>query len=126
MPDPKTRRLAALQYRDFNFGLSIIFTLSYLLFALTGVADTISTVIRNVIRQINTPDHLRGRMVSVNMIFYMGGPQLGDLEAGLVAAVLGAPFAIVSGGLLTILLTGLVAWKYPQLRRYTSRPVYSD
>lgn len=102
------------------FGVSTVFALSYLLFGLTGAADTISTVIRGTLRQIMTPDHLRGRMTGVNMIFFMGGPQLGELEAGLVAAVFGVPFAIVSGGVATVLLTIWVAWKYPRLRRYTS------
>lgn len=102
------------------FGLSTVFALSYALFGLTGAGDTISTVIRGTIRQLITPDHLRGRMTSVNMIFFMGGPQLGELEAGLVAAALGAPFAIFTGGLATVLLTGWIAWKYPRLRNYTS------
>lgn len=102
------------------FGISTVFVLSYVLFGLTGAGDTISTVIRGTIRQIMTPDELRGRMVSVNMVFFMGGPQLGELEAGLVAAALGAPFAIVSGGIATVLLTGWIAWQYPRLRRYTS------
>ncbi|MCB0155762.1 MAG: MFS transporter, partial [Anaerolineae bacterium] len=79
------------------FGLSTMFALSYVLFALTGAGDTVSTVIRGTLRQVMTPDHLRGRMVGVNMLFFMGGPQLGELEAGLVAAVFGVPFAIVSG-----------------------------
>ncbi len=48
----------------------------------------------------------------------MGGPQLGELEAGLVAAALGAPFAIVSGGLATVVMVGWIAWRYPQLREY--------
>ncbi|MEW5985112.1 MAG: MFS transporter [Chloroflexota bacterium] len=102
------------------FGVSRLFALSYLLFALTGAGDTVSTVIRNTIRQTATPDHLRGRMTSVNMIFFMGGPQLGELEAGLVAAAFGASFSIVSGGLATVLLTAWVAWRYPWLRRYRS------
>jgi MFS family permease len=102
------------------FGVSTWFWLSYLLFALTGAADTVSTVIRGTVRQLLTPDHLRGRMVSVNMIFFMGGPQLGELEAGVVAALFGAPFAIVSGGIATVLLTAWVAWKYPRLRNYRS------
>ncbi|RMF30529.1 MAG: MFS transporter [Chloroflexi bacterium] len=101
------------------FGLSTVFALSYLFFGLTGAADTVSTVIRGTIRQLVTPDRLRGRMTSVNMIFFMGGPQLGELEAGLVASLFGAPFAIVTGGLATVLLTGWIAWRYPQLRRYT-------
>ena len=103
------------------FGLSTNFALSYLLFGLTGAGDTVSTVIRATIRQVITPDRLRGRMTSVNMIFFMGGPQLGEVEAGLVAAAFGAPFAIVTGGLATVLLTGWVAWKYPRLRNYTSQ-----
>jgi MFS family permease len=103
------------------FGLSSSFALSYLLFALTGVGDTVSTVIRGTIRQLMTPDYLRGRMTGINMMFFMGGPQLGELEAGIVAALFGVPFAIVSGGVATVLLTGWVAWKYPQLRNYTSK-----
>jgi MFS family permease len=100
------------------FGASGIFVLSYLLFALSGAADTLSTVIRQTLRQLLTPDHLRGRMTSVNMIFFMGGPQLGELEAGLVAAALGVGFSIISGGVATVLLTAYVAWQYPQLREY--------
>ncbi len=101
------------------FGLSTVFPLSYVLFALTGAADTVSMVIRGTIRQLMTPDQLRGRMTSVNMIFFMGGPQLGELEAGLVASALGVPFSIVSGGVATVLLTALIAWRYPKLRQFT-------
>lgn len=102
------------------FGLTTSFWLAYIFFAVTGAGDTVSTVIRGTIRQINTPDHLRGRTTSVNMIFFMGGPQLGELEAGVVAAALGVPFAIVSGGIATVLLTGWIALKNPFLRNYTS------
>ncbi len=102
------------------FGISTSLALSYFLFALTGAADTVSMVIRGTMRQLMTPDELRGRMVSVNMMFFMGGPQLGELEAGLVAAVFGAPFAIFSGGLATVLLTAWVAWRYPSIRRYNN------
>ena len=59
---------------------------------------TVSTVIRNIVRQLETPDRLRGRMTGVNMVFFMGGPQLGELEAGAVANWLGATFSVVSGG----------------------------
>ena len=102
------------------FGISLSFALSYVMFALTGAGDTVSAVIRGAIRQLMTPDELRGRMVSVNMLFFMGGPQLGELEAGLVAAAFGAPFAIFSGGLATVLLTAWVAWRYPSIRRYNN------
>ena len=57
-------------------------------------------------------------MTSVKMMFFMGGPQLGELEAGLVAAAFGVPFAVVTGGLATVALTLLVAWKFPILRRF--------
>ena len=102
------------------FGVSPLFGLSYVLFAVTGAADTVSTVIRQTLRQIMTPDHLRGRMVGVNMIFFMGGPQLGELEAGVVAALFGVSFSVVSGGLITLLLTAWIALRYPALRAYRS------
>jgi fucose permease len=57
-------------------------------------------------------------MTSVNMVFFMGGPQLGELEAGLVASLFGVPFSIVSGGLATVALTAWIAWRYPRLRNY--------
>jgi MFS family permease len=100
------------------FGFSAEFLLSYLLLAATGAGDTVSTVIRSTLRQLITPDHLRGRMTGVNMIFFNGGPQLGELEAGLVAALWGVTVSIVSGGVATVLLTLLIAWQYPSLRNY--------
>jgi len=108
------------------FGFSTVFWLSYVLFALTGAGDTVSTVIRGTLRQLNTPDHLRGRMTSVNMMFFMGGPQLGELEAGLVAAAFGVPLAIVSGGIITVVLTAVIAWRYPSLRNYVGQPKVAD
>jgi MFS family permease len=102
------------------FGLTASFILAFFFLALTGATDTVSTVIRATLRQLMTPDELRGRMTSVNMVFFMGGPQLGELEAGLVAAAFGVPFAIVSGGIATVVLTLLIAWKYPVLRQFDS------
>lgn len=81
------------------FGLSRWFWLSLVMLAITGAADTVSTVLRQTIRQLITPDHLRGRMTSVNMIFFWGGPQLGELEAGVVAALIGAGLSVVTGGI---------------------------
>ena len=103
------------------FGLSPFFALSYLLFGLTGAGDTVSTIIRATIRHTLTPDYVRGRMSSIHLIMGDAGPQLGELEAGLVAAFLGAPFAIVTGGLATVLLTGWVTWRWAALRRYTNQ-----
>lgn len=106
------------------FGVSTVFALSYLLFAVTGAADTISSIIRGAVRQLWTPDALRGRMVGVNMIFYMGGPQLGEVRAGLVAAAVGAPLAIIIGGLAAASLAAWSAWRDPNLRRYTAEMGY--
>lgn len=80
------------------FGLSRWFWLSLLMLGITGAADTVSTVLRQTIRQLVTPDYLRGRMTSVNMIFFMGGPQLGEFEAGAVAALIGATLSVLTGG----------------------------
>ncbi len=102
------------------FGVTASFALAFLFLAITGAADTVSTIIRSTLRQIVTPDHLRGRMTGVNMIFFQGGPQLGELEAGLVASVAGAPLSIISGGVLTVVITLWIAWRYPSLRRYDS------
>ena len=100
------------------FGLSRHFWLTFACLAATGAGDTISMVFRNVIRQLETPDHLRGRMVGVNMLFFMGGPQLGELEAGLVASVFGPAASVVSGGLGALVATGWIAWRTPALRAY--------
>ena len=80
------------------FGLSQSFAMSVLFLGLTGVADTVSTILRATIRQLVTPDHIRGRMTSVNMIFFMGGPQLGELEAGGVVGGCGGPCIVVRRG----------------------------
>ncbi len=100
------------------FGVSHRFWLTFACLAATGATDTVSMVIRNVVRQLGTPDAMRGRMTSVNMIFFMGGPQLGELEAGLVAQAWGAVVSVVSGGIGCLVATGWVAARTPELRRY--------
>jgi len=101
-----------------GFGFSRAFWLTFFFLAVTGAADMVSAVLRNIIRQLATPDHLRGRMTAVNMVFFLGGPQLGEMEAGLVAQGLGAPFSVVSGGIGCLLVTGWTAAATPDLRRY--------
>ena len=101
-----------------GFGLSRVFWLSFLCLALTGAADTISMIVRNLVRQLETPDRLRGRMAGVNMVFFAGGPQLGEIEAGAVANWLGATVSVVSGGVGCILSTLVLAAMTPQLRAY--------
>jgi MFS family permease len=100
------------------FGLSTSFYLTFLALAMTGFTDGLSAIIRNTIRQLQTPDQLRGRMVSINQIFFMGGPQLGELEAGIVAQLFGPMLSVISGGIGCLLAVGWIARKTPQLRRY--------
>jgi len=100
------------------FGIARLYILVFLALTLIGAADSVSTIIRNTIRQMTTPDALRGRMVSINQIFFMGGPQLGEIEAGAVAQFFGVPFAIISGGIGTILGVWLVASMWPALVHY--------
>ncbi len=102
------------------FGLSRAFWFSLAMLAITGAADTISTVLRQTIRQLATPNHLRGRMTSINMVFFMGGPQLGEVEAGFVAALIGAPLSVVTGGLGSILSFLIAAVKGKSLMNYES------
>jgi hypothetical protein len=102
-----------------GFGLSRSFWLTFTCLAMTGASDTVSMIIRNIVRQLETPDRLRGRMTGVNMVFFMGGPQLGELEAGAVANWLGATFSVVSGGVGCLLATGWLAGTTPALRHYT-------
>lgn len=106
-----------------GFGLSKSFYLSLFFLSLVGVGDMISTVLRNTIRQLLTPDHLRGRMVSVNMIFVQGGPQIGETEAGLLAAFAGAPVSVITGGIATLLITLVIAIVIPKLRKYRGNEV---
>jgi MFS family permease len=104
------------------FGLSKSFWLTFACLAAVGATDTVSTVLRNLIRQLETPDRLRGRMTGINMVFFMGGPQLGELEAGAVANWFGPVFSVVSGGIGCLIATGWVALSTPMLRRYRSEP----
>lgn len=101
-----------------GFGASRSFWLTFFCLAMVGATDTVSMIIRNIVRQLETPDRLRGRMTGVNMVFFMGGPQLGELEAGAVANWFGAVFSVISGGIGCLLATGWVAAGTPALRRY--------
>jgi len=101
------------------FGMSASFVFAMVMLVLMGAADAVSTIIRNTLRQLQTPDSMRGRMTSVNQIFFQGGPQLGEVESGIVAQLFGVPFAIVSGGIGTIVAAWLIAAKWPQLRIYS-------
>jgi MFS family permease len=101
-----------------GFGMSRNFVIAMLLLILMGSADAVSTIIRNTIRQLQTPDHLRGRMTSVNQIFFQGGPQLGEVEAGVVAQLFTVPVSIISGGIGCLVALLLIVRRWPQIARY--------
>jgi MFS family permease len=100
------------------FGLSRWFPLSVLAYMMVGMADQVSVVMRSTMIQLSTPDELRGRVSSVNMIFIGASNQLGAVESGFVAALTSAPFAVVSGGAGCLVVLAIVAVKLPLLRRY--------
>lgn len=115
--------VAAYGLSTVSYGLSRSYAFTLLALAAAGLADLVSTVVRQTLRQLVTPDALRGRMTSVNMVFFMGGPQLGEVEAGLVAslftaATTGVTVSIVSGGLVTLVLAAFVAVATPVVRHY--------
>ncbi len=100
------------------FGLARSLPVALVALILIGASDSVSTIVRNTIRQLQTPDYLRGRMISVNQIFFMGGPQLGEVEAGVVAQLFGAPLAVISGGIGCLLAVTWIVNRWPQLRKY--------
>ena len=100
------------------FGVSTTFWLTMLALILIGAFDGLSSIIRNTVRQLQTPDAMCGRMMSITQIFFKGGPQLGEVESGLVAQILGVPFAIISGGVGCVLAACIVVKKIPQLWYY--------
>jgi MFS family permease len=101
------------------FGLlTASFPLALLCLAFAGGADVLSSVLRASIVQLATPDHLRGRVSSINSLVVTGGPRLGDAEAAGVAAIAGAQFSVVSGGVLCLLGLLAVVRRFPELLAY--------
>jgi hypothetical protein len=99
------------------FGLAQTLPVAVLFLALTGASDMVSTVLRQTIRQLATPDNMRGRMNATSSLFHISGPQLGDFEAGALAAWKGERISIVIGGAASVLIS--LWWRMrPGLREY--------
>jgi MFS family permease len=105
------------------FGFSRSYLISVLALMLAGGSDSVSSIIRSAIRQLHTPDKLRGRMTSVNQIFFMGGPYLGDVKSGFLGGLIGVPLAVALGGIACILSVGWVSQRWPELKSYTGTDV---
>ena len=98
---------------------SLLLTLVFL--AIAGASDVVSAVFRGTMLLEATPDRLRGRVSSLNLMVVIGGPRFGDVEAGLVAGAVGAPASVALGGAACLLGTGILAVVAPALRNYAAR-----
>ncbi|MGC1486818.1 MAG: MFS transporter, partial [Albidovulum sp.] len=109
--------VGAFGFATLVFGLSKNMTLSIIALAVLGAADMVSVYVRQTLVQIVTPDHMRGRVSSVSGLFISGSNELGEFESGVAARILGPVGAVVFGGIGTIVVTGLWAKWFPELRR---------
>jgi MFS family permease len=100
-----------------GFGLSTHFLLSLGLLAASGMFDTVSVVVRSTLLQVLTPDHLLGRVSSVNAIFIGSSNEVGAFESGVAARLLGTVPSVVLGGLATLGVVAVIAIRMPELRR---------
>jgi MFS family permease len=101
------------------FGLSTNFVLSFFALLFSGMFDAISVVVRSTILQLVTPDHMRGRVASVNTIFVSSSNELGDFESGVMAHWLGTVRAVVTGGCITLGVVLVTFFSAPQLRNFS-------
>ncbi len=99
------------------FGLSKVYWLSFLSLMVAGFFDGISVVIRGVMAQMQTPDELRGRVASINMIFINSSNELGQFESGLTSRLLGTTRAIIFGGAMSLVVVAATWLKFPHLKK---------
>lgn len=99
------------------FGLSRNYLLSLGLLALLGAADMVSVFVRGTLVQLSTPDEMRGRVSSISGLAISASNELGEMQSGVAAALLGATGAVVFGGIGAIVITAAWAVLFPQLRR---------
>jgi len=100
-----------------TFGMSNIFWISVMALFFSGITDGISMVIRQTILQLKTPDHMRGRVASVNSMFIGSSNELGAFESGLTAKLMGTVTAVVFGGTMTMITVVSTGVFFPKLRK---------
>ena len=98
------------------FGLSRSFWLSFVLLIASGAFDNVSVVIRSTLLQTRTPQHLLGRVSAVNQIFIGSSNEIGAFESGVAARLLGVVPSVLFGGIMTLLVVAITAWRAPKLR----------
>jgi hypothetical protein len=91
--------------------------ISLLALFLVGATDMVSVIVRATLIQVATPDEMRGRVNAVDMIFIGASNELGQFESGITAQWFGTVPAVILGGIGAIVVTGLWAWMFPQLRK---------
>ena len=99
------------------FGLSVVYWLSFISLMLAGAFDAISVVVRGTILQLNTPDELRGRVASINLIFINSSNELGQFESGLTSRWFGTIPAIIFGGAMSVVIVAATWVKFPKVRK---------
>jgi MFS family permease len=99
------------------FGLSRSVALSLVALAFTGACDMVSVVVRSTMVQLRTPDHMRGRVSAVNMVFIGASNEVGQFESGITAQWFGSVPAVVLGGIGTIVVVAAWTWLFPELRQ---------
>jgi MFS family permease len=99
------------------FGLSRSFPVSLAALALLGAADMVSVVVRMTLTQVATPAAMRGRVSAVNQVFVGASNELGEFESGMMADVMGVVPSVVFGGVGTLVVVALWAWRFPQIRK---------
>jgi MFS family permease len=99
------------------FGVSRSLVLSLISLILLGASDMVSVIIRATLVQLRTPDEMRGRVTAVDMVFIGASNELGQFESGLTAQWFGTVPAVLLGGVGTVVVIAVWAWKFPELRR---------
>ncbi len=107
-----------------GFALSRQLWLSAILLALSGICDGVSVVVRSTILQLATPDHMRGRVSSINGIFIGSSNELGAFESGVAARLLGLVPSVIFGGCMTLGVVAVTARLAPKLRRLDLRELH--
>ncbi len=99
------------------FGISHSLALSLIALVFVGATDMVSVIVRGVLIQVATPDEMRGRVNAVDMVFIGASNEFGEFESGLTAQWFGTVPAVILGGIGTIVVTAIWAWRFPELRK---------
>jgi hypothetical protein len=99
------------------FALSRSFWVSLALLVVSGMVDNVSVIIRSTLLTLRTPPHMLGRVSAVNQIFIGSSNEIGSFESGVAAKLLGAVRSVIFGGIVTLGVVGVTAWKIPPLRK---------